>query len=429
MVVCIMPKGAGAPAFDSRGEPILGTTRVHKTPLTVPGSDIGEFELLKRWLAGYRPDRLFRGGVPTDAVHWPRPAFNVPDRPGDYSSAGCANRQAVADLPSPSTFSQAVSEVLRYHAGADFRVFSPDELSSNRVDAHAASACNPCVEVLNESMCHLWLQGYLESGRRGLFITYEAFATVTLSLLRQYAKTRALADRSGREQPASLVYLITSLGWTNNYSHQDPAIYGALLDTALDATHVLLPADPIRLAATLDSSLRSRGGIHLISASKTAGRSYPTETIADELADGLAIWPDLSDAGEPDLVLCGAGDVATDALLGALEQVRPQHPGVAVRYVCLHDLAVLNPRSPGGSRLTDIRIGELFAGTCPVVFAVPGYASTVKAMLFDRPQLAGRSSVVGYADPGDVVSHSELLQHTGMSGDRLVKHLSERIVR
>jgi xylulose-5-phosphate/fructose-6-phosphate phosphoketolase len=308
-------------------------------------------------------------------------------------------------------------------------VFSPDELSSNRVDARSAGAGNPCVEVLNESMCHLWLQGYLESGRRGLFITYEAFATVTLSLLRQYAKTRALANRAGRAPPASLVYLITSLGWTNNYSHQDPAIYGALLDTALNATHVLLPADPTRLAATLDRSLRSRGGVHIISASKTAGVSYPTGTVVTELAEGIAAWPDFSDADEPDLVLCGAGDIATAALLGALDHLRAHHPPIAVRYVCLHDLTVLNPRSEAGSRLTTSRITELFPGTCPVVFAVPGYTSTVKAMLFDRPEIASRSSVIGYSDPGDVVSQSELLDRSGMSCERLTKYLAERIAR
>jgi xylulose-5-phosphate/fructose-6-phosphate phosphoketolase len=421
LVVCVMPKGAGAPERDSGGTAILGTPRMHKTPLHRPAFDIGELELLRSWLAGYQPERLLRDGVPTDDVHWPVPAS---DRPVSHTPAP---EQERSQLPATPTFSQAVSAVLRAHAGLGFRVFSPDELSSNRVDASAASTVHQCVEVLNESMCHLWLQGYLESGRRGLFITYEAFATVTMSLLRQYAKTRALADRAGRPQPSTLVYLVTSLGWTNNYSHQDPAIYGALLDTALSATHVLLPADPARVAATLDRSLRGHGGIHVVAASKTADQSYPTGPVDEELSDGIALWPDFSDPGDPDLVLCGAGDIATAALLAALEQVRAQHPGVTARYVCLHDLTVLDPRSSAGCRLSADRMAELFPGACPVVFAVPGYASTVKAMLFDRPGLAARSSVVGYADPGDVVPRSELFRRTGMSVDRLVKHLVERM--
>jgi xylulose-5-phosphate/fructose-6-phosphate phosphoketolase len=417
LVVCLMPKGAGAPEHDGHGGAILGTTRVHKTPLPAPRSDAAEFEALRRWLAGYRPERLFRDGMPTEAVHWPR----SPTRPATRR-ARTGDRRAAA-VGRPASFTEAVSTVLRHHAGPDFRVFSPDELSSNRVDVRAASAGNPCVEILNEAMCHLWLQGYLESGRRGLFITYEAFATVTLSLIRQYAKTRALADHAGRDRPASLVYLVTSLGWTNNYSHQDPAIYGALLDTALDSTHLLLPADITRLAVCLDRSLSGRGGIHVVSASKHTTATYPLGPLAAELADGIAVWPDFSDAGEPDLTLCGAGDVATTALLAALDGLRARHPGIAVRYVCLHDLTVLDPTSAAGARLTEHRLAELFPGSGPVVFAVPGFASAVKAMLFDRPRLAARGSVLGYSDPAEVIPHDELLDRTGMSVDRLVTYL------
>lgn len=423
LVVCVMPKGAGAPDYDSRGGAVMGTTRVHKVPLSAPNSDAGEFELLRRWLAGYRPERLFHDGVATEEVHWPRSLARPP-----------APRGVRVDPPEPvpavtaaATFGDAVSSVLRRHAGSDFRVFSPDELSSNRVDARAANAGNPCVEILNEPMCHLWLQGYLESGRSGLFITYEAFATVTLSLLRQYAKTRALADRAGRVRPSSLVYLVTSLGWTNNYSHQDPAIYGALLDTALDTTHLLLPADPTRLAATLERSLRSRGGIHVVAASKNATASYPLSPLADELADGIAVWPEFSDPGEPDLILCGAGDIATSALLSALEVLRARRAGIAVRYVCLHDLTVLDPTSAAGVRLTDSRMAELFPGSGPIVFGVTGYTSAVKAMLFDRPGFAARCSVTGYSDPGDVILHSELLHRNGMSAGRMAAYLMERI--
>lgn len=421
LVVCVMPKGAGAPERDARGAAVLGTPRVHKTPLTSPASDPAELELLRTWLASYRPERHFCDGVPSGNAHWPVPAWPAPRRPP--LTAG----PAPLIIPAAPTFSQAVSAVLRQHAGPDFRVFSPDELSSNRIDASAASALRPCAEVLNESMCHLWLQGYLENGGRGLLITYEAFAMVTASLLRQYAKTRALADRAGRAQPSSLVYLVTSLGWTNNYSHQDPAIYGATLDTALDATHVLLPADPFRVAATLDRSLRSRGGIHLVAASKTAEAMYPADPLDAELSDGIAPWTHYSDTGEPDIILCGAGDIAAAALLSALEQLRDQCPGIAARYVCLHDLTVLDPRSAAGSRLSTKRMTEFFPGTCPVVFAAPGYASALKAMLFERAEIAARSSVIGYSDPGDVVSRSELLDRTGMSVARLVKHLIERI--
>lgn len=417
LVVCVMPKGAGGPEHDGRGGAVLGTTRVHKTPLPAPRSDPAEFEALRRWLAGYLPERLFRDGVPTAAVHWPR----SPAHPAPHSAR--VDDRPPAPIVAPVTFTDAVSSVLRQHAGPGFRVFSPDELSSNRVDIRAANAGNPCVEILNEPMCHLWLQGYLESGRRGLFVTYEAFATVTLSLLRQYAKTRALADRAGRDQPSSLVYLVTSLGWTNNYSHQDPAIYGTLLDTALDSTHLLLPADPARLAASLDRSLHSRGGIHVLSASKYTTATYPLGPLAAELADGIAVWPDFSDAGEPDLTLCGAGDVATAALLAALDGLRARLPRIAVRYVCLHDLTVLNPTSAAGVQLTTHRMADLFPGSGPVVFAVPGFTSVVKAMLFDRPWLAARSSVLGYSDPADVISHGELMDRTGMSSDRLIKYL------
>jgi phosphoketolase len=200
-----------------------------------------------------------------------------------------------------------------------------------------------------------------------------------------------------------------------------------LLDTALADVRLLFPADPTRLAATLDRSLRSSGGIEVIAASKTATRCYPPEPLAAELADGIAGWPEYSDSGTPDLVLCGAGDVATGALIGALETIRLRHPGLRMRYVCLHDLLVLNPASERGGRLTPARIAELFPGSGPVVFAVAGYASPVKAMLFDRPELAARSAVLGYADPREVLSQPALLDRTGLSGAELVKYLLDRV--
>lgn len=419
LVVCVMPKGAGAPARDSRGAEVLGTTRVHKTPLSAPAADEAELAVLRRWLATYRPGRLFDESGPTAATHWPQPA---------PAAAPRVRTASTPSRPTPATsFTQAVSTVLRTHAGPNFRVFSPDELSSNRVDAEAASAGRPCVEVLNESMCHLWLQGYLEGGGRGIFITYEAFAAVTISLLRQYAKTRALADRGSGMRVATLVYLVTSLCWTNNYSHQDPVIYGMLLDTALAEVKVLFPADPTRLAATLDRSLRGTGGIELIAASKTAARCYPVGPLAAELEDGIAAWPEFSDHGTPDIVLCGAGDVATGALLCALDDLRGQQSGLVVHYVCLHDLLVLNPASQQGARITPARMAELFPGTGPVVFAVPGYPTPVKAMLFDRPDLAVRSTVLGYADPGEIISQTALLNRTGLSGAELVEYLVGRV--
>ena len=410
LIVLTMPKGFTGPRHVG-GKPVLGTPVVHKTPLSDPRHRPEELAVLQDWLAAYRPvELLTEEGAPTALVRRALPGETQP-------------RARVTLQPSPDQGGDRPADlrsvIVRRAAKGPFRMFSPDELSSNRL-AFADGAGQPpwVVEILNEEVCHAWLQGYTETGRNALLATYEAFAPINTSLLAQHLKHRRLKLAAGHSVLLSINYLITSLGWNNTYTHQNPGLISAMLELQDPSVHVYTPADATRAAAVLQKMLNGTGQANFLVASKHPVPLHPADTIPAEIEHGIAIWKHLTDPGEPDIVLASAGDIPARELSAAAGLLRTQRPSLHIRYLHINDLTVLGPPATWPSGLSDASYGSLFADVCPVLLATIGCPGAVRALIAHRGD-ADRFYVVGYQDPGSPVSQGQLLGHAGMSADAL----------
>lgn len=231
VVLVTVPKGHGAPAE------LTGSPRLHKTPLRNPRHEPAELDQLAQWLQRYRPDQLFTSdGQPTGQVS----AGLGPPRSnritGPAPARGCMTAaREQAETVRESGFDFAMTATLHaLRQACSIRVFSPDELASNRITVHEPW----CLEVLNEELCHLWAQGLADTGRPAVVVSYEAFAPIMASLLSQHLTARRLASTAGRPAMPSITYLLTSLGWNNTISHANPALTDALLSTEDPAVHL-----------------------------------------------------------------------------------------------------------------------------------------------------------------------------------------------
>lgn len=413
VLVLTLNKGHGAPAH------LTSTPAVHKTPLRDPASVPAEFDALADWLASYQPNQLLTAdGRPRPhllpALPLPRPE---PD--GLPAPRGCVSASAqVADDAAGRPFAQVIPEVLRARAEqGPFRVFSPDELTSNRLDLTDKHG-RPvpwAVEVLSEELCHAWAQGYTETGRHALVATYEAFAPITLSLIQQQLKHRAVRRHAGLAPLPSLVYLLTSLGWHNTLTHQNPSLASALLAGCDPTLHVLTPADPARTAAALTFALRKLDRCTLVVAGKHTHVHHPLETLEEELRHGIAIWPHLTHpgSGEPDLILASAGDLPAEALTTLAQQLRAERPDLRLRYVHVHDLTVLAEDSTRPLALAPGAFTRHFGTKAPLVLATSGHPADIHALL-GRRHPGPRLTVLGYRDPGHPVSQGRLRQLCGL---------------
>lgn len=411
VLVLTMSKGHTGPQ-QVAGRRIAGTPAVHKTPLKSPRHNDAEFAALAAWLASYRAAELFTTqGRPTDLVRQALPG--PPPEPGTARpSAPPASRRPQSWL--------GVSAVIRERAtNGAFRLFSPDEIASNRLEL-AADGILPswAAEILNEEICHGWLQGYTETGRDALLATYEAFAPVNTSLLVQHLKHRRLRYLTGQGGLPSVNYLITSLGWRNTYTHQNPGLVSSMLETEDGFVHVYTPADATRAAAVLAVMLAGHDRVNFLITDKHPGPSFPPDPFRDELTDGAAVWPHLSHHGCPHLVLASAGDVPARELTAAATLLRRSHPEIKIRYLHVNDLAVLGPAPQWPYALDKRTFTRLFGTDNPVLMAVPTHPAPVRALLAGRGE-ASRFHVVGYQEPSRPTTPEGLLEHCGVSAAAL----------
>lgn len=413
VLVLTLDKGYGAPAH------LVGTPAVHKTPLRDPAGVPAEFDALADWLASYQPTQLLTSSGRPRSHLMPALPQHRPEPDGLPAPRGCVAASAqVAAHAVGRPFAQVVPEVLRARAeqGA-FRVFSPDELASNRLeltDEHGRPV--PwTVEVLSEELCHAWAQGYTETGRHALVATYEAFAPIALSLIQQQLKHQAARRHAGLAPLPSLVYLLTSLGWHNTFTHQNPSLTSALLASGDPTLHVLTPADPARTAAALTFALRKLGRCTLVVAGKHTSVHHPLETLDEELRHGIAIWPHLTHPGpaEPDLILASAGDLPAEALTTLARRMRTERPDLRLRYVHVHDLTALAEDGTRPLALASEAFVRHFGTRAPIVLATSGHPADVHALL-GRRHPGPRLTVLGYRDPGRPVSQSHLRQLCGL---------------
>jgi xylulose-5-phosphate/fructose-6-phosphate phosphoketolase len=473
-IVLRTPKGWTGPDVVD-GVVVEGTFRAHQVPLTLVREDVGHFRLLERWLRSYAPETLFDATgrlVPELAALAPEGDKRMSASP--YANGGrllerldipTLDQYAVA-VPAPGVvhhgntrpFGELLRDVYRASTresdgGGTFRLFCPDETASNRLGAvfEATDRClqapilttddhvspeGRVMEVLSEHLCQGWLEGYLLSGRHGVFATYEAFAMVSASMLVQHAKwLQHAADLPWRRSVASLNVLLTSTCWRNDnngFSHQGPGLIDIAIPLAPGVVRVWFPPDANTTLSVADHCLRSRDHVNLIVADKQEHVQYlDLEEAAAHCAAGASTWDwagtETSD-GEPDVVLAAAGDVPTLEVLAAARLLRDHVPYLRVRVVNVVDLMGLLPPGDHPHGFGERKFERLFTATADVVFAFHGYPRAVHQLLHGRPD-PGRFHVRGYTEQGTTTTPFDMVVLNRMSRYHLVLEALRRSAR
>jgi xylulose-5-phosphate/fructose-6-phosphate phosphoketolase len=277
------------------------------------------------------------------------------------------------------------------------------------------------MEVLSEHNCQGWLEGYLLTGRHGLFATYEAFAMVSASMTVQHAKWLEEAIKlPWREPIASLNILLTSTCWRNDhngFSHQGPGLIDTVLTKKGSVSRIYLPPDANSLLAVADHCFRSRNYVNLIVIDKQPQLQYlDLDAAIEHTAQGAGTWKWASndDGGEPDVVIAGAGDIPTMEALAAAWLLRKHTPDLRVRFVNVVDLMCLYPRFYHPHGLEEGRFEELFTADKPVVFAFHGYQRAIHALVHGRPN-PERFHVRGFIEEGTTTTPFDMVVRNGVS--------------
>ncbi|MEU1366737.1 phosphoketolase family protein [Streptomyces sp. NPDC005803] len=468
MIVLRTPKGWTGPA-EVDGVPVEGTWRAHQVPLPGVRDNPGHLRQLERWLRSYRPEELFDAeGRPTDQVLACVPEGTARLGATPYANGGLLLR----DLPVPALDEHAVPvdrpgsalhEPTRVLGGLleavmaatadrrDFRLVGPDETASNRLDAvyeatgkawqagtlptdeHLARD-GRVMEVLSEHLCQGWLEGYLLTGRHGLFSCYEAFAHIVDSMVNQHIKWLRTSRRLPWRRPiASLNYLLTSHVWRqdhNGFSHQDPGFVDHVLNKSPEVVRVYLPPDTNTLLSVADHVLRSRDYVNVIVAGKQPSFDWLTlDQARAHCARGAGVWEwaGTEDGGrEPDVVLACAGDVPTLEVMAAAGLLRRHLPELSVRVVNVVDMARLMPHAEHPHGMPDSEYDALFTRDKPVIFAYHGYPWLIHRLAYRR---AGHAQlhVRGYKEEGTTTTPFDMVVRNDLDRYRLVMDVIDRV--
>lgn len=455
MIVLRSRKGWGAPG-EVEGSPIEGTFHAHQVPLAKVHDDPEQLAALEAWLRSYRPEELFGDdGRPAEDILAVCPTGQR--RLGANPVANGGRLRRPLDLPdlepfavdvwAPGTGSAGATEALgvwlaevmrRSETGRNFRIVCPDELESNGLGAvleatgrayqwpvegysEHLSHDGRVMEVLSEHNCQGWLQGYLLTGRHGLFPCYEAFVSIVDGMVNQYAKFLKMAGEvAWREPVSSLNYLLTSEGWRqehNGYSHQGPGFINNLLTKKASAVRVYLPPDANTLLVTMGRCLASIDRINLVVASKQPAVQWLTlEQAVGHCRAGASVWPWAStdDGRDPEVVLACAGNVPTVETLAAASMLRRDVPDLRVRVVNVVDLLTLAPADKHPHGMEQGEFQGCYGADVPVVFDFHGYPSAVHEILHGRER-PDRFHVKGYIEEGTTTTPYELLASNGVS--------------
>jgi xylulose-5-phosphate/fructose-6-phosphate phosphoketolase len=453
-IVLRTPKGWTGPK-QVDGVPVEGTFRAHQVPLPGVRESPAHLAQLERWMQSYRPERRFDANgrlVPELAALAPEgekrmgatPHANggrrlvplrIPD-PAGYALA--VERPGTARAESTRRLGELLRDLYSANAGAaNFRLFCPDETNSNRLgavfevedrclidaapDDENVSPEGRVMEVLSEHNCQGWLEGYLLSGRHGLFATYEAFAMVSASMAIQHTKwLEEMRRLEWRAPVASLNVLLTSTCWRNDhngFSHQGPGLIDTMISLRGEVVRVYFPPDANCLLSVADHCLRSRDYVNLIVQDKQPQLQYlGYEEAAAHAAAGASRWEWAGTAGEeePDVILACVGDVPTMETLAAAWLLRRQVPELRVRVVNVIDLMVLFPDDVHPHGLPEERFAALFGSDDEVVVAFHGYARALHQLLHGRP-LPERFHVRGFNEQGTTTTPFDMVVLNQMS--------------
>ncbi|HEX7389918.1 MAG TPA: phosphoketolase family protein [Acidiphilium sp.] len=438
LIVLRTPKGWTGPR-EVDGKKIEGTFRAHQVPLSEVRDNAGHRAMLEAWMRSYRPEDLFDetgAPVPSLSALAPEGARRMGANPHANGGLLCRDldlpdfRAYAVEVSVPGAGQESSTRVL----GAwlrdvidrnrdSFRLMGPDETDSNRLSAVfettervsmaglneddvAIGRNGRVMEVLSEHLCQGWLEGYLLTGRHGLFSCYEAFIHIVDSMVNQHAKWLKTSHRIDWRKPvASLNYLLTSHVWRqdhNGFSHQDPGFIDHVANKTADVVRVYLPPDANTLLSVADHCLRSKGYINVIVAGKQLEPQYLTmEQAIIHCTGGLGIWDFASsDRGsEPDVVMAAAGDVPTLETLAAIDLLRRYLPDLKIRMVNVVDLMALQPPSMHPHGMNDHEFDSIFTTGKPVIFAYHGYPMLIHRLTYRRAN-HHQFHVHGYREEG-----------------------------
>jgi xylulose-5-phosphate/fructose-6-phosphate phosphoketolase len=464
MIVLRTPKGWTGPKVVD-GKKVEGTWRSHQVPLAETHDNPAHRAQLEEWLRSYRPEELFDGNgtlLPELRALAPRGDRRMSANP--HANGGLLLHNL--DLPDFRDYAVSVSQpAAEMHEATRilgtflrdviarncdrFRLMGPDETASNRLDTVFGatdkvwlSEIEPddehlapdgrVMEVLSEHLCQGWLEGYLLTGRHGLFNCYEAFVHIVDSMMNQHAKWLATSRELPWRRPiASLNYLLTSHVWRqdhNGASHQDPGFIDLVANKRAELTRVYLPPDGNTLLSVADHCLRSRNYINVIVAGKQPALAFlDMDQAIAHCARGLGIWQWASTAtGEPDVVLACAGDIPTQETLAAADILRRELPALAVRVINVVDLMRLQPESEHPHGLPDREFDALFTRGKPVIFAYHGYPWLIHRLTYSRTN-HHHLHVRGFKERGTTTTPFDMVMLNDLDRFHLVMDVIDRV--
>jgi xylulose-5-phosphate/fructose-6-phosphate phosphoketolase len=486
MIVLASPKGWTGPKIVN-GRKNEGSYRAHQVPLTDPAQNPEHLAQLESWLRSYRPEELFdsagklkpelaalapagerrmganpnaNGGLLLRDLHMPDFAAYAVDVP----------KPGVSGIGDTHVFGRFLRDVLKLNAEPrNFRLFGPDETVSNGLEAVFEVAnrqwlaettadddflarSGPVMEMLSEHQCEGWLEGYLLTGRHGLFNCYEAFIHIVDSMFNQHAKwLKVTAGLPWRRKIASLNYLLSSHVWRqdhNGFTHQDPGFIDHVVNKKAEIVRVYLPPDANCLLSVMDHCLRSRHYVNVVIAGKhPAPQWLSIEAATRHCTEGIGIWQWASNdsQAEPDVVMACCGDVPTLETLAAVSIMRRELPELRIRVVNVVDLMKLQPQSEHPHGLSDRDFDSIFTQDKPVIFSFHAYPWLIHRLTYRRNNHANLH-VRGYKEEGTITTPFDMavlneadrfhlvmdavnrLPQTGSRGDYLKQQLSDKLI-
>ncbi len=465
MIVLRTPKGWTCPK-EIDGVPIEGTFRSHQVPLTGFSERPDHIRILEDWMRSYRPDELFdaRGALLADiASIAPRGDRRMSANP--HANGGLLLRDLelpdfrkyAVDVQSPGTTTSEATRVLGSYLRdvmrqnpTNMRIMGPDETVSNRLDA-VLDATNRTwdaerepgddhlapdgrvMEVLSEHLCQGWLEGYVLTGRHGLFNCYEAFVHIVDSMFNQHAKWLKVSRAFPWRRPiASLNYLLTSHVWRqdhNGFSHQDPGFLDLVVNKKAEIIRVYLPPDANCLLSVADHCLTSRQKVNVVVAGKQPALDYlaiDDAVIHCTRGAGVWDWASTDEDQEPDVVMACAGDIPTLEALAATAILRERVPDLRVRFVNIVDLMRLQPATEHPNGMTDAEFDALFTEDRPVIFAFHGYPWLIHRLTYRRTNHEG-IHVRGYIEEGTTTTPFDMTMLNNLDRFHLVMDTIDRV--
>jgi xylulose-5-phosphate/fructose-6-phosphate phosphoketolase len=467
MIVFSTPKGWTGPKVVD-GLPVEGTYRAHQVPLSEPRAHPEHLKLLESWMRSYRPEELFDGtGRLRAELAELAPQGERRMGANPHANGGLLLRDLrlpdfrdyAIDVPEPGTvmgedtrtLGKYLRDVIKLNAGErNFRIFGPDETASNRLtavfeatdkqwqaevvptDDHLATQ-GRVVEMLSEHQCEGWLEGYLLTGRHGIFNTYEAFVHIIDSMFNQHAKWLKVTRHIPWRRPiASLNILLASHVWRqdhNGFTHQDPGFIDHVCNKKAEIIRVYLPPDTNSLLSVADHCLRSRHYVNVVVASKHPSPQWlDMDAALKHCTAGIGIWEWASNdrGSEPDVVMACAGDVPTLETLAAVQLLRENVPTLKVRVVNVVDLMKLQPSTEHPHGLDDHDFDVLFTTDKPVIFAYHGYPWLIHRLTYRRTN-HHNIHVRGYKEEGTISTPFDMAVMNDLDRFHLVGDVVDRV--